>query len=40
MAGFTSTTRGKERTLKPERRWEDNIEMNCHEVGWGKWGMD
>jgi len=40
MAGFTSTTRGKEKILKPGRRWEDNIEVNRQEVGWGKGGMD
>jgi len=38
MGGFTSTTRGKERTLKPGHRREDNIEINRQEVGWGKGG--
>jgi hypothetical protein len=22
---------------KPRRRWEDNIKMDLHEVGWGAW---
>ena len=38
MEGLNSTTRGKERTLKPGRRREDNIEINGQEVGWGKGG--
>jgi len=22
---------------RPRRRWEDNIEMDLHKVGWGVW---
>ena len=32
MEGFTGTTRGKERTLKPGHRREDNIEIDRQEV--------
>jgi hypothetical protein len=38
MEGFISPTRGKEKTLKPGRRREDNIEIKRQEVGWGKGG--
>lgn len=38
MEGFTSTTRGRGRNLKPGRRKEDNIEINLQEVGWGEGG--
>jgi hypothetical protein len=28
---------GKEPLGKPRRRWEDNINMDLQEVGWGVW---
>jgi len=28
---------GKRPLRKPRRRWEDNIKMDLHEVGWGAW---
>jgi hypothetical protein len=37
MQGFGGETRGKETTLEPRLRWEDNIKMNLQEVGWGLW---
>jgi len=26
---------GKKRSVRPRRRWEDNIKMDFREVGWG-----
>jgi hypothetical protein len=28
---------GRRPLRRPRRRWEDNIEMDIREVGWGAW---
>jgi hypothetical protein len=28
---------GKSPLVTPRHRWEDNIKINLHEVGWGAW---
>jgi len=28
---------GKRQLGRPRHRWEDNIKMDFHEVGWGAW---
>jgi hypothetical protein len=35
MQGFIRKPEGKRLFVRPRRRWEDNIEMNLQEVGWG-----
>jgi hypothetical protein len=35
---FVSRPDGKKRGVRSKRRWEDNIKIVLHEVGWG--GMD
>jgi hypothetical protein len=28
---------GKRLLRRPKRRWENNIKIDLHEVGWGRW---
>jgi hypothetical protein len=35
MQGFDGKAEGKRPLGRPRRRWEDKIEMNLREIGWG-----
>ena len=34
---LVGTSEGMRPLERPRRKWEDNIEMDLREVGWGRW---